>query len=154
VSDAFVPLATILRPPRAPVEQPAVAPVTVFADEDALEKMASEVRSFRARLAEAFDATLRAMLRDMACNVLARELACSPANLAALAAEVLAVARDEMPVCVRASGDDCEQLESLDLPVIADPALRSGDLIVELRDGELDLRLGVRLDALLREHAR
>ena len=35
-------------------------------------------------------------------------------------------------------------------PVTPDAALRSGDLILELHDGELDLRMGVRLDAILR----
>jgi len=146
----------LLKPP-IPVEtilasQP---PVTVEDDEgdEATEALASDLRRFRARLAEAFDATLDALLRDVACAVVGRELSVSPCDVAALAADALKCARDEMPVGMRACTEDVARLQAFDLPIVVDPELRAGDLIVELRDGELDLRLGVRLEALLRDAA-
>ena len=158
VFDEFVPLAALLR--RAAPVEPVMASIVVAppeserpVDDDALQALASQIRRFRAHLSQAFDAVLERLLRDLACDVLARELAIAPVEIAAVASNCLARALDESPLRLRACSDDCERLVELGLPIVADPALRSGDVIVELRDGELDLCLGVRLEAILRERS-
>ncbi|HVS45707.1 MAG TPA: FliH/SctL family protein [Verrucomicrobiae bacterium] len=157
MSDAFVPLMTLLREVQAPPVEP-IDTVTAppprepidAADDDAVQALASDVRRFRAHLADAFDAALGCLLQDVACSVVARELELAPAQIATIAAAALQRASDELPLGLRAHADDCAQLQGMGLPVTPDAALQSGDLILELRDGELDFRLGVRLDAILR----
>ncbi|HTW83742.1 MAG TPA: hypothetical protein VMD91_06735 [Candidatus Sulfotelmatobacter sp.] len=102
------------------------------------------MRLFRARLADAFDAAATRMLRELATDVLARELRLAPCDLAAIVARH----RSSAPVVrVRVAPDDARI--DLGLPVTVDPALRAGDAIVELAGGTIDARLGVRLAALL-----
>jgi flagellar biosynthesis/type III secretory pathway protein FliH len=158
VSDEFVQLAALLRR-LAPVEPEVVAPAAIAppepersCDDDAMEVVASQIRRFRAHLSQAFDGILEQLLRDLACDVLARELALAPVEIATVAANCLTRVLDDSPLRLRTCSEDGERLVELGLPVVADPALRSGDVIVELRDGELDLRLGVRLEAILREY--
>ena len=106
-----------------------------------------EARLFRARLSDAFDAALPRLLRELAGGVLARELLLAPCDLAAIARGV----KELLPaVRVRVAPEDgaCAS----ELPVVVDTALRPGDAIVEISDGEVDARLGVRL-ALALERA-
>jgi len=103
-----------------------------------------EARLFQARLADAFDATLARLLRDLATDVLARELRLGPCDLAALVARVLAGAP---AVRLRVAEADADVAAAL--PVVVDAALAAGDAIVELAGGALDLRLGVRLANVL-----
>lgn len=148
--EGFVSLATMLRA-RAPQEPCAPSEIVApQADRPHDDVLAGEVRWFRARLAEAFEAALSRLLGDLACDVLARELALAPANIAAIAAAVLERAADESPVALRVHPDDAPALIGVELPVMRDAALRPGDLVVDLRDGQLDASLGVRLDGILR----
>jgi hypothetical protein len=107
-----------------------------------------DARLFRARLADAFADTSQRLLRELACEVLARELRLAPCDLSALARRV----SERVPVVrVRVAASDLGAVTGM--PVLADPALRAGDAIVELAGGALDARLGVRLAAVLEAFA-
>ena len=156
MSDEFIALADLLRPamqalapePALPPE-PAVRVETVA--EDAVHLLASDIRRFRARLEQAFESHFDALLRDLACDVLARELTLAPVEIAAVGARALERALGEAPLGLRANEADSARLEGLGLPVTIDPALRAGDLVLELRDGTLDASLGIRLETILRD---
>ena len=103
-----------------------------------------DARLFRARLADAFADAAQRLLRELACEVLARELRLAPCDLAALVQR----ARQRVPVVrVRVGAADLGAVTGV--PLVADPALQAGDAIVELAGGALDVRLGVRLAAVL-----
>jgi len=103
-----------------------------------------DARLFRARLADAFAEAAQRLLRELACEVLARELRVAPCDLAALVQRV----RERVPVVrVRVAAADLGAVTGV--PLVADPALQPGDAIVELAGGALDARLGVRLAAVL-----
>ncbi len=53
-----------------------------------------------------------------------------------------------VPVAVRLSPADAARVADVDLPVpvVADPALRDGDAVVDLPDGILDARIATALD--------
>ena len=105
---------------------------------------AREARLFRARLADAFDDALARLLRELAADVLARELRLAPCAIAALARRV----RAETPV-VRLRVAEADAGREYDLPVVPDPELHAGDAVFELAGGALDARLGVRLASVL-----
>ena len=142
----FVPLSALLR--ASPAESVAVAPPAEPAPPPA-EPCASctplrDVLLFRAALADALDAAVARMLRELAAEVLARELRLAPCDVAAIVARV----RAQMPVLrVRVAPADARC--ALDLPVVADATLEPGDAILELDGGALDARLGVRLACVL-----
>ena len=107
-----------------------------------------DARLFRARLADAFADAAQRLLRELACEVLARELRLAPCDLAALVQRV----RERVPVVrVRVAAADLGAVTGV--PLLADPALQAGDAIVELNGGALDARLGVRLAAVLEAFA-
>jgi flagellar biosynthesis/type III secretory pathway protein FliH len=149
----FVPLAlalgsptesTLAEPP-ASLPEPR-APVHIEADTAAL---AGEIRRFRAAVADAFEYEVEALLRDVAADVLARELQLAPADLAQIVKRARSRFERERIVAVRAHPDDGGALAGFDLDVISDPALRRGDVAIDLRSGTIDLSLGLRLDAVL-----
>lgn len=179
MSAEFIPLAHLLRPRPADVpsaagsagvcdagaaEGPAggnaqlESPDAVTPDESAREQRSRsdddvalalrEARLFRARLLDAFDGAAARLLRELASTVLARELRSAPCDLAAVIAHV----RERAPVVrARVAPDDVPRVTGV--PVVADPALACGDVIVELDNGAIDARLGVRLAALLEAFA-
>ena len=159
-AERFVPLAVWLRgpgesdaevhaPPSATLELPTDMPVALPASNDAERALCDVLRDcrlFRARLADALDAATRCVVREFAYAVLARELHAAPADLAALAARIITEHPAATPLVVRhAPGDDLD----VALPRVADPALESGDLIVQFSEGDVDARFGVRLDVAL-----
>jgi flagellar biosynthesis/type III secretory pathway protein FliH len=105
---------------------------------------AREARLFRARLADAFDDALARLLRELAADVLARELRLAPCDVAEIARRVL---QGAPAVRVRVSRADA--VGDCGLPVVADPELHPGDAVLELTGGALDARLGVRLATVL-----
>ncbi len=100
---------------------------------------ASPTRSTRA---------LARLVRELATDVLARELRLSPCDLAALARRI-AQTRPSSAFAWRPK----MRRATVDLPTVVDRALRPGDAIVELSGGELDARLGVRLATVLERTA-
>ena len=116
--------------------------------DDARERAVAESRRWYARLHDALDAACERLLCELAAGVLARELQLAPCDLAA----VLAGVREEMlgePLCVRLHPDDCALWNDPTLPCRADAALAPGDAVLELREGSIDARFGVRLQAVL-----
>jgi flagellar biosynthesis/type III secretory pathway protein FliH len=161
-ADGFVPLHVWLaRPapagepdvPAAPAPEPdppraeaPVAPALAAATADAVR----DLRLFRARLAEALELATGELLRELAYAVLGRELRLAPADVAELAARILAEHRAAEPVTIRhAPGEPID----LGVPAVADAALAPGDLIVVFASGDVDARFGVRLAGALEAHA-
>jgi Flagellar assembly protein FliH len=117
-----------------------------------------EARVFRARLADACDEAAARLVRELAAQVLVRELRLAPCEIA----ELVARARERLPVLrVRVSPGDATRMHGTsndvaalrDVPVIADDQLEDGDAILEVAGGVLDARLGVRLADVLEAFA-
>jgi hypothetical protein len=156
----FVSLADVLRPRETAAAStdagsPVVEPIGEF-DEAEIETVVVErtpvepagalrdARLFRARLGDAFDDARSRLLRELAADVLARELRIAPCDLDLLARRVLAAA----PV-VRIRVAPCDVGAIGGVPIVADAELSAGDAVVELAGGTLDARLGVRLAQVL-----
>ena len=158
----FVTLAAWLRPETPAIDVPAQAdepvaqapPAPLPSHEDADEAMfevGSRARRFRAMLDDVLERTLAELLRDIAAEVIGRELHCAPADVQRIVQRALERAADEHPVAVRVHPSQLERLQ-LDLPLIADERLRRDDVRIELRSGTIDASLGVRLEHLLARH--
>jgi len=173
VSAEFVPLADIVRPPaRMSVVPPAPPPADREEQRQARDVSASpheagsheagsheagshevldvlrEARLFRARVADALDAAVPRLLRDLAAAVLARELRLAPCDVDALVRDAVAT----VPVVrVRVAPGASIALDGV--AVVRDDALGTDDAIVELAGGEVDARLGVRLACVLEAFA-
>jgi hypothetical protein len=115
-----------------------------------------DARLFRARLADAFDDAAGRLLRELASDVLARELRLAPCDLGAI---VRWIGERAPVVRVRVAACDAAALAAVPLPrgfdaaVVADPMLAGGDAVVELGGGALDARLGIRLGVVLEAFA-
>jgi len=109
----------------------------------------NELARLRARAAEAFETQVETMLAEVVQTVLARELALAPADVAEIVRRSLADFQASGPVRVRVSPEEAESLSAV-VPVVADDALFVGDVVVDVADGSLDLRLGTRISAVLR----
>ena len=157
---AFVALAQLLRA-GSPVGAAADVAIPVVAAPEpapapALAELARDVRVFRARLADAFDAARVELLREFAYAVLGRELMLRPPEIAAIAARLLAVQPGAQPLRLRVAPSDVAGLAGCAgalPPVASDAELAPGDAILEFAAGPLDARLGVRLAALLENFA-
>ena len=103
-----------------------------------------DARLFRARLADALDDALARLLREVAADVLARELRLAPCDVRELARRAL-----ERAPAVRLRVAPADAGGDYGLPVAVDPALHAGDAVFELDGGALDARLGVRLASVL-----
>lgn len=115
----------------------------------ACERLVDELGLARLAALEAFDRARSALLERLANDVLARELALGPVDLAALAARALeAFARCEPVTLVVAPGAAARM--PLAFPVREDAALAPHDLALDVRDGEIDARFALRLAAALR----
>ncbi len=163
--DEFVSLADLLRSPATEAGASADAAAAVEPDaaldpgaiepgadaersHDELVAALRDARLFRARLADAFDEARMRLLRELAADVLARELRIAPCDLDLLARRVLAGG----PV-VRVRVAPCDVAAIRGVPVVADAELNAGDAVVELAGGTLDARLGVRLSMVLEAFA-
>ena len=139
----------LLAPLRQPIEEPAVYPPPQDSDVAENEtRLSCEMRLFRARIAEAVEAAAERALADIACDVLARELRIAPAEVTCIIERALQRYASDIPVRVRVHPDDANI--HCDVPVVADDKLLPGDAILELQDGFIDARLGVRLESVLR----
>ncbi len=160
--DAFVPLASLLRPPRdeaasgpPAVSVPATAPAAVAmrdvsrSGDAELAVLFEELRVARMASIEAFERAAAALLRAFADDVLARELALQPADVSAIARRLIEASRSDEPVGVRVAPADVAAMEC-DLPVLGDASLGPGDVVLAVRDGVLDARFHVRVQRALR----
>jgi flagellar biosynthesis/type III secretory pathway protein FliH len=151
VDERFISLAAFVRGP-APAAGP-VAPAVVrgvidFAHAD----LATELSLMRLAALEAFERSTAQALRLFASDVLARELALSPADIEALVKRALASFAEHEPVAISVSPSDAERVRA-QVPVRIDPALEAGDLVVQVRDGTLESQFSFRLEDALRRAA-
>lgn len=107
-----------------------------------------ELRLFHARVTEAIENAVRTLCTDIAAEVVARELQLAPVELSDIIARALARYENESPLRVRVHPDDVPRLRT-PIPIVADAQLRRGDALLELRDGFVDVSLGVRLESVL-----
>lgn len=156
--DEFRSLASMLRgvePPQSATDQRPLGavhvPETLLQDDSfAAETGAAlrEIRLFKAAVAEGIESAVRALCVDLAAEVLARELQIAPASIDAIVQRLLARFGNEEPLRVRVHPEDTALLTG-DLPAFADSSLLRGDAILELRSGEIEATLGVRLQSVL-----
>jgi len=118
-----------------------------------LASFASEIVRLRARATEIVENEAEALLQQIAARVLVRELELAPADIAALCASVRDEWREAHPIRFRVAAEDMPRLTSLGELLEPDPSLPPGDLVVDLADGTLDLRLGTRLAAIIDDHS-
>ena len=104
-------------------------------------------RLFRAAVSDACEALLTDLVREITVEIVARELRLAPVDVTIIARRLIADRFAEEPIRVRVAPADAAI--ACELPVNADPALEPGDAILECRSGSIDVRLGVRLAALL-----
>jgi flagellar biosynthesis/type III secretory pathway protein FliH len=163
-SDEFVPLTIFLRPVEPPVQStPMCAIERVDADlarpqyvqdSDELAETLSEVRCFRAALADALEVAAQNLLPAIARDVLGRELRIEPADLNVVVAEAIERFGREQVLVVRARSDEIDAMDWLGVELAADDRLARGDAEIELRSGTIDMRLHARLESLLANVAR
>ncbi|MGC8486291.1 MAG: FliH/SctL family protein [Candidatus Baltobacteraceae bacterium] len=116
--------------------------------EEAVARVLGESARWYARLDDALDAACTRLLRDIAAGVLARELQLAPSEIASIIENIRAQMLGE-PLCVRLHPDDAARWSDASLPCRRDDTLAPGDALVELREGSIDARFGVRLQAVL-----
>jgi flagellar biosynthesis/type III secretory pathway protein FliH len=164
VVERFIPLAAFVRaagragepeaPARAegaaapPAPQRAEPPRAATPHPEALQELAL----MRSAALEAYERARLRLLEALAHEVLARELLLAPADIALLARRALETFSEAEPLTLVLAPEDAERV-ALPLPVRADPALEPGDLIVEVRDGELESRFAFRARRALEEAA-
>jgi len=154
--DAFVTLDVLLRS-EPPTEGVADAVPEVDSASEGVESVPecscrealAAARRFRASLADALDAARDTLLRDVACDVLARELQVAPADVAAIVARALERYANDVPVRVRVHPGDVSFLADCTVNVAADSTLRPGDVAIDVRAGTIDASLGARLACAL-----
>jgi hypothetical protein len=168
-SQGFVPLADVLRaesvqreahlaPGARPEPVPEVASSSLVtqhvserqefpehrAAEVSVQRFCGELALARLAAIEAYERAGRELIATLANQVLARELALAPSDIEALARNVLERFASEEPVAVVVSPSLATRI-CTGIPVRADLVLDDDDLVLEVRDGLLDLRLNVRL---------
>jgi flagellar biosynthesis/type III secretory pathway protein FliH len=111
-------------------------------------QLMSDIRVFRARIAEGVEAALDALLADIAADVLARELRMAPADLQHIVDCALTRYQSDEPLRVRVHPDEVNSIACA-IPVVADDDLRTGDAMIELRTGTVQATLGIRLADVL-----
>lgn len=136
----------------APADPPQQALPERCETEAGAREAARDVRLFRARIAEALEAALERLLADVAAEVLGRELLLQPCEIDAIAGRALQRYAAEEPLRVRVHEDDVARVRC-GVTAVADPELRRGDAVIELRDGCIDASLGIRLEYILRAAA-
>lgn len=169
MDERFIPLAAFVRAASRPAEpRTSAAPAAAAAAPAPAAAAAREFEPRRAepphaetvqelalmRLAalEAYERAWRRLLDSLAHEVLARELRLAPPDIAALASRALQAFAEQEPLALVLAPQDAQRV-ALDLPVRADPALEPGDLVVEVRDGELESRFAFRVRRALEEAA-
>jgi flagellar biosynthesis/type III secretory pathway protein FliH len=152
--ERFVPLAQWLvpaAPPHATEREPATAAQEPLESKCApdVDALLREARRFRATLAEAVETSCGFLLREIAVDVVGRELELRDADVTAIIARACERYSIDAPIVVRVNPSDADAVR-LAYPVVIDTDLRCGDAIVEVSSGAVDARLGVRLDRVLK----
>lgn len=149
MAEEFVPLAVFLRsPPSAATLEAAPEPVDAVIPQECVQTIRA-ARRFRAALTDALEVAVQRLLREIAQCVLARELRIEAADVARIVRHALDRFAAEGVVALRAHPDDLHALGALEVEVSRDAALGRGDVVLELRNGTIDLRMETRLEAVL-----
>jgi flagellar biosynthesis/type III secretory pathway protein FliH len=114
--------------------------------------LCDEIAAARVGVMEAYERSQSRLLETLARDVLARELALAPVDVAALVRRALDELADDEPVAVIVAPADAPAVNPA-LPVRIDPSLTPGDLVVIVRDGVIDARLALRARRAVREIA-
>jgi flagellar biosynthesis/type III secretory pathway protein FliH len=159
--DGFIPLARWLAPSAAFDEASGARSDTTMEIEtapqaessvDELGVAVSEVRRFRAALSDALDVSLGELLREIALDVVGRELALEPCNIERIVERARERYRVEEPLRIRVHVSDLARLSASYREIaIADDSLRAGDVMLCVRNGTIEASLAARLERLLRE---
>ncbi len=142
--DGFVSLAAALSPPAevaADAESPSSAKTAT--EDDRASNALDELKFARLAALEAYDRAVPRLLDALVHEVLGRELALVPVDLAALAAGLRAEFAACEPVALVVAPGDAGSIAA-DFPVRVDPTLHPGDLMLDVRDGQIDARLAIR----------
>ena len=114
-----------------------------------LDQFIRDIKRTHAALADALDLALDDLLRDIAADVIGREMRLAPVELERIVQRALARAAAESPLAVRVHPDDCESLADCGMPIVSDAEMRRGDAVIQVRFGTIDVSLGTRLEELL-----
>jgi flagellar biosynthesis/type III secretory pathway protein FliH len=151
--DRFTPLASWLAPARPePVREASAAaeePSPQEIHQSEYDEAMAGVRRFRAALDEALDAMLETLLREVAVSVTARALQLEDADLVRIVEQARERYALDEPLALCVHPRDAAQFEGLPYAVEMDPELRRGDVVICVRNGSIDARLGVRLERVL-----
>ncbi len=109
-----------------------------------------ELSLLRLAAAEAFERGVPKLLEALARDVLARELLLAPPDIAALAERALTEFAEHEPVAIVVAPCDL-QCVGASLPVRGDAELRTGDLVIEVRDGAFESHFRLRFEAALED---
>ena len=109
-----------------------------------------DLARLRAVASDALERASRRLLAALANDVLARELALAPVDVAALVERLRADVAAEEPLVVLVAPADAERIACGAFPIRIDAALAPGDVVLEVRDGRVESRFGFRLDAAVR----
>ncbi len=120
-----------------------VSPQSESSDERALGRLLDDLKFARLAALDAYDRAVPRLLDALARDVLGRELALAPVDVAAVAAGLRAEFAASEPVALIVARGDAGRITG-ELPVRVDPALRPGDLMLDVRDGEIDARFSIR----------
>lgn len=148
MAEGFVSLAAMLRAPAVEGgNEPASAlPPAPVGDEPAhpLVSFARDLALARLAALEAYERAVPRLLEALARDVLARELVLAPPDVNALARDLAAEFASEEPVAFAVAREDAPRFPS-GVPVRVDTRLRAGDIVLEVRDGEIDARFALRV---------
>lgn len=108
----------------------------------------------RALVHESYERLRVTLLEQFADVVLGRELMLEPIEIDELARRIWESASDAEPIVLRVHPDDAATLDATEVPIRSDPSLQRGDLVLELRDGEIDARYAVRRADVISEFMR
>ena len=104
-------------------------------------------RHFRAALADALANATATLIRELASEVLARELTITPCAIESLVARLASDHVSAGPLRLRISPFD--RVTTCEFPIVVDASIQAGDALLECTSGIVDARLGVRLSDVL-----
>jgi flagellar biosynthesis/type III secretory pathway protein FliH len=148
--ETFVPLREWLRPsiavPTPPPPPPPQPEAEIRFDPVDDDNVMRDVRLFRAALRESLDACVQVLAREIAVEVVSRELELAPADITSVVER--AIARYTIPLSIRVHPDEVACVRDFE-GVVADASVRRGDVILAVCGGTIDASLGVRLARVL-----
>lgn len=115
----------------------------------ALSEVVSKARRFRAALAEALDLAVQPMLKEIAREVLGRELKLRPADITAIVARIRDRSASNDLVSVRARSENLDAIQALGFAAMSDDTLPRGRVHIELHSGTIDMTMPAKLEAVL-----